>query len=110
MAGGFGGICAGFRSMALTMFNFAIAFVLVSGERKMKLEGSSEDFNLLKGALNFLWQSDKIGYHHVWPVSHHKNFYTSIYVDENKNPNAIKFVLFCSVLFISLRISYLHIL
>ncbi|XP_038898233.1 sulfite exporter TauE/SafE family protein 3 [Benincasa hispida] len=67
MAGGFGKICAGFRSMALTMFNFAIALALVSGERKMKLEGSSGDMNLLQGALNFLWQSDKTGYHHVWP-------------------------------------------
>ncbi|KAG6591659.1 Sulfite exporter TauE/SafE family protein 3 [Cucurbita argyrosperma subsp. argyrosperma] len=74
MAREFGGICAGFRSMAMTMFNFAIALAMVSGERKMKLEtarldgeGGSDGLNLIRGALNFLWQSDRTGYHHVWP-------------------------------------------
>lgn len=84
MAGEFGRTYAGFRSMALTMFNFAVALALASGERKMKLEtarfdgeGSSGDLNLFQGALNFLWQSNRTGYHHVWPVSDHTNLYIS---------------------------------
>ena len=87
MAREFGGICAGFRSMAITMFNFAIALAMVSGERKMKLEtarldgeGGSDGLNLIRGALNFLWQSDRTGYHHVWPVSYNKNLYTSLFM------------------------------
>ncbi|XP_022142201.1 sulfite exporter TauE/SafE family protein 3-like [Momordica charantia] len=74
MAGDFGGKWAGFRSMALMMFNFAIALALSSGERKMKLdssrleeEGSLGDMNLLQVALDFLWKAEKTGYHHVWP-------------------------------------------
>lgn len=107
MAVEFGRTWAGFRSMALTMFNFAVALALVSGERKMKLEtarfdgeGSSGDLNLLQGALNFLWQSDKTGYHHVWPVSPHKNLYTSNSVDENKRKNLMSSFFFCLSLLI----------
>lgn len=69
----------GLRSMSMVMFNFALAFVFVSAERGLRLEssrfngthqGSVSGSDYLFRAVNFLWQSDKVGYEHVWPVNH----------------------------------------
>lgn len=57
----------------MVMFNFALAFVFVSAERGLRLEssrfnGTQQGSDYLFRAVNFLWQSDKVGYEHVWPV------------------------------------------
>ena len=54
-----------------------LASAFVSGERSFKHEAST--FNVTKEAgfnsnylskvVNFLWQSDRSGYQHVWPVN-----------------------------------------
>lgn len=55
--------------------NFALAFVFVKAERGLKIETLSfngterQDSNYLLKAVNFLWQPEGSGYHHVWPVS-----------------------------------------
>ncbi|KAM1507512.1 hypothetical protein TB2_016580 [Malus domestica] len=69
----FGAKWHGLRSVAMVMLHFGAAFVFVSAERGLRLEGSR--FNGTEGsepnyffkAVNFLWQSEKSGYHHVWP-------------------------------------------
>ena len=76
----FSTLMAGFgtRWLMLTILcGFLVAFTFVSGERRFKHEASTfnitteADFgsNYLYKALNFLWQSDRSGYHHVWPVN-----------------------------------------
>uniref|UniRef100_A0A7N0U9E9 Sulfite exporter TauE/SafE family protein n=1 Tax=Kalanchoe fedtschenkoi TaxID=63787 RepID=A0A7N0U9E9_KALFE len=64
------------KSMMTIACSFAMAAVLVSAERSMKLEAAGrttsaadkpEDGDLLLRVVNFLWQSDKSGYQHVWP-------------------------------------------
>ncbi|KAK9946696.1 hypothetical protein M0R45_012144 [Rubus argutus] len=66
----------GLRSMSMVMFNFALAFVFVSAERGLRLEssrfngtqqGSVSGSDFLFRAVNFLWQSNEVGYEHVWP-------------------------------------------
>lgn len=62
------------RSMLTTLLNLALAVVFVSAERGLRLEASrlngtvGSESNYLLKAINFLWQSDKSGYQHVWPV------------------------------------------
>ncbi|GKV44842.1 hypothetical protein SLEP1_g51989 [Rubroshorea leprosula] len=63
----------GFRLGAMNLCSFALAFALVSAERSVKCEaerlnGAEESgLNYLLRAVNFLWQSDQLGYQHVWP-------------------------------------------
>ncbi|KAJ7965986.1 Sulfite exporter TauE/SafE family protein [Quillaja saponaria] len=65
----------GLRSMwmMLLLSNFLSAFVFVSGERGLNLEASrfngteTPETNFIFKAANFLWQSTKSGYQHVWP-------------------------------------------
>lgn len=67
------------RPSWMVLFVFASVLASVSAERLiMKMEVPS--FNgtahepgrsFLTQALNFLWQSEDSGYHHVWPVSLH---------------------------------------
>ncbi|PRQ27481.1 putative transmembrane protein TauE [Rosa chinensis] len=71
----FGAKWQGVRSMCMILFNFAVAFVFVKAERGLRLEssrfdgakGSVSGNDYLFRAVNFLWQSDKVGYEHVWP-------------------------------------------
>ncbi|XVF48520.1 hypothetical protein PTKIN_Ptkin03bG0197200 [Pterospermum kingtungense] len=60
------------RSILLNFLNFALAFLLVSAERSLKHgnfaeESEPNNSNYFLKAINFLWQSDESGYHHVWP-------------------------------------------
>lgn len=68
----------GLRSVIMVLINFSLAFAFVSAERRI-IKGKSLRLNsdetrenessfFLK-AVNFLWESDQIGYRHVWPVS-----------------------------------------
>lgn len=63
------------RSMLMMMLNFVLAFVFVSAERGLRLEAlrfngtEGSESNYLHKAVNFLWQADKSGYQHVWPVN-----------------------------------------
>lgn len=63
------------RSMLMMLLNFVLAFVFVSAERGLRLEASrfngtvGSETNYLLKAVNFLWQPDKSGYQHVWPVN-----------------------------------------
>ncbi|MBA0594233.1 hypothetical protein Gorai_011145, partial [Gossypium raimondii] len=59
------------RSIMLNFFNFGVAFMLVSAERSLRngesVKESETNNNYFLKAINFLWQSDESGYHHVWP-------------------------------------------
>ncbi|KAJ4708030.1 Sulfite exporter TauE/SafE family protein [Melia azedarach] len=61
------------RSMMMIFMNFALAFVFVKADRGLKLEASrfigteEQGSNYVLKAVNFLWQPDQSGYHHVWP-------------------------------------------
>ncbi|KAG7567770.1 Transmembrane protein TauE-like [Arabidopsis thaliana x Arabidopsis arenosa] len=66
----------GLRSVIMVLINFSLAFAFVSAERRI-FKGKSLRLNsdetrenessfFLK-AVNFLWESDQIGYRHVWP-------------------------------------------
>ncbi|ESR63869.1 hypothetical protein CICLE_v10008167mg [Citrus x clementina] len=61
------------RSVMMIFLNFALAFVCVKAERGLKIETLSfngterQDSNYLLKAVNFLWQPEGSGYHHVWP-------------------------------------------
>ncbi|EOA27036.1 hypothetical protein CARUB_v10023132mg [Capsella rubella] len=67
----------GLRSVILGFLCFALAFALVSAERSFIKEkaqrfGDSDETrekesSFLIKAVNFLWESNQIGYHHVWP-------------------------------------------
>lgn len=61
------------------VWSFALASIFVSAERSLKQESSSHDAteisttesgsDILSSLANFLWQANKSGYQHVWPVS-----------------------------------------
>lgn len=61
------------RSMTMIFVNFALAFVFVKAERGLKMgtlrvNGTEQqDSNYFLKAVNFLWQPEGSGYHHVWP-------------------------------------------
>ncbi|KAJ4842981.1 hypothetical protein Tsubulata_017452 [Turnera subulata] len=62
-----------FMPTLFVLFNFLVAFVLISAERSIKREASSlsgaehlEPNDFLK-LLSSLWQTDQSGYQHVWP-------------------------------------------
>ncbi|XWS17737.1 hypothetical protein CRYUN_Cryun33cG0093000 [Craigia yunnanensis] len=59
------------RLIMLNFLNFALAFMLVSAERSLKHGESAKESetnnNYFLKAINFLWQSNESGYHHVWP-------------------------------------------
>lgn len=61
--------------MTIIFVNFALAFVFVKAERGLKMGTSrfngaeQQDSNYFLKAVNFLWQPEGSGYHHVWPVS-----------------------------------------
>ncbi|KAJ8774740.1 hypothetical protein K2173_017186 [Erythroxylum novogranatense] len=62
-----------FRTYATFLLNFFLAFLVVSAERGFRREvsgvkGTEETLSsyFLKAA-NFLWQSDRTSYEHVWP-------------------------------------------
>lgn len=67
------------------MMYYLIALVVVSGlsaQRELRLEALSfkgtegiPESNYLLKAVNFLWQANKSGYHHVWPVFFIFNFH-----------------------------------
>ncbi|XP_010472595.1 PREDICTED: uncharacterized protein LOC104752213 isoform X2 [Camelina sativa] len=62
----------GLRSVILVFLNFALAFAFVSAERrfikgKAQRFDSNESSSFFLKAVNFLWESDQTGYHHVWP-------------------------------------------
>ncbi|GLT25431.1 hypothetical protein SLA2020_005600 [Shorea laevis] len=70
----FGAKWRGLRSVGMNLFSFALAFALVSAERRLKREAESgsngaDEYgtNYILKAVNFLWQSDRSGYQHVWP-------------------------------------------
>lgn len=75
----------GLRSVWMVLLNFLLALVFVSAERGMRLQASRpnetegpESSYLLK-AINFLWQPDKSGYQHVWPVySNFSHYYKAL--------------------------------
>lgn len=57
----------------MVLLNILLAFVFVSAERGLKSELSrlngteASESSFLRKAANFLWQSDALGYQHVWP-------------------------------------------
>ncbi|XP_034684525.1 sulfite exporter TauE/SafE family protein 3-like [Vitis riparia] len=61
--------------MLMIFCSFMLASAFVSGERSFKHEASTLNVtkeagfnsNYLSKVVNFLWQSDRSGYHHVWP-------------------------------------------
>jgi uncharacterized membrane protein YfcA len=58
------------RSLSMMMWSFAMASMLASAERSLRDNQSStheSESNYLFKLSNFLWQSDKSGYQHVWP-------------------------------------------
>jgi hypothetical protein len=77
----------GLRRVWMVVLNFLIALVFVSAQRDLRLnlssfngtEGPPESDYILR-AVNFLWQPDKSGYQHVWPVF---PFFTSLFHDFN---------------------------
>lgn len=68
-----------YRPLYIVVFNFLLASVIVSAERSLKLEALSNNANGISNPdsepdestnlMNFLWQANKSGYKHVWPVS-----------------------------------------
>ncbi|CAO2825916.1 unnamed protein product [Amaranthus hypochondriacus] len=60
------------RSISMVSLSFFMASMLVSAERKTlksanNVTSDSYSDYLLSQVVNFLWQSDESGYHHVWP-------------------------------------------
>ncbi|KAK3212935.1 hypothetical protein Dsin_017641 [Dipteronia sinensis] len=62
------------RPILMIFLNFVLAFVFAKAERGLRLEDSrfsavkeNDEPSFLLKAVNFLWQSDKLGYTHVWP-------------------------------------------
>ncbi|KAI9191416.1 hypothetical protein LWI28_008277 [Acer negundo] len=62
------------RPILMIFLNFVLAFVFAKAERGLRLEDSrfsavkeNDEPSFLLKAANFLWQSDKLGYTHVWP-------------------------------------------
>ncbi|KAL3819033.1 hypothetical protein ACJIZ3_004938 [Penstemon smallii] len=66
-----------FRPFFTIVWSFLLASIFVSAERRLKIESLSQnstgiskydsDSDLLTSFVNFIWQSNKSGYHHVWP-------------------------------------------
>ncbi|KAG2308337.1 hypothetical protein Bca52824_028085 [Brassica carinata] len=64
--------CRGLRSVIVLFINFALAFAFVSAERGFKgnLDSKtreSDEPSFVLRAVDFLWEPDQTGYHHVWP-------------------------------------------
>ncbi|XP_050265328.1 sulfite exporter TauE/SafE family protein 3-like isoform X2 [Quercus robur] len=64
----------GLRWVWMVMLYYLIVLVVVSAQRELRLEALSfngtegvPESNYLLKAVNFLWQANKSGYHHVWP-------------------------------------------
>jgi hypothetical protein len=63
----------GLRSVTIFLINFSLAFAFVSAERRGKSlrlstdETRENESSFFLKAINFLWESDQIGYRHVWP-------------------------------------------
>lgn len=65
------------RSAPMVFFYIVFAIFAVSAERSLKSGASrgneTAEIETVPGfllkAVNFLWQSDETGYHHVWPVT-----------------------------------------
>ncbi|XP_043704181.1 sulfite exporter TauE/SafE family protein 3-like isoform X1 [Telopea speciosissima] len=56
------------RSLAMIGISFFLASVFVSADRGIRYRGTEEVLSdYLTKVENFLWQSDKLGYQHVWP-------------------------------------------
>lgn len=61
------------RSMLMIFCSFLLATVFVSAERILKQDASRSnateltESNYLLKVANFLWQSDQLGYQHIWP-------------------------------------------
>ncbi|KAK0572183.1 hypothetical protein LWI29_027458 [Acer saccharum] len=62
------------RPILMIFLNFVLAFVFAKAERGLRLDDSrfsavkeNDEPSFLLKAANFLWQSDKLGYTHVWP-------------------------------------------
>lgn len=61
----------------MILFHLVFAVFAVSGERSLKSGASTGNetaetetvSGFLLKTVNFLWQSDETGYHHVWPVT-----------------------------------------
>lgn len=61
--------CRGLRSVIVLFTNFALAFAFVSAERGIFDSKARESDEPPSFFLDFLWEPDQTGYHHVWPVS-----------------------------------------
>lgn len=62
------------RSVIVLFTIFALAFAFVSAERGLKgnidsKTRESDEPSFFLRAVDFLWEPDQTGYHHVWPVS-----------------------------------------
>ncbi|CAM8919662.1 unnamed protein product [Rhodiola kirilowii] len=55
------------RSMVTIGCSFAMASLLVSAERGLRMERPVQKSDFILESLEFLWQSDKSGYQHIWP-------------------------------------------
>ncbi|KAL0323854.1 UNVERIFIED_CONTAM: Sulfite exporter TauE/SafE family protein 3 [Sesamum calycinum] len=62
-----------FGPLFTVLWSFLLASIFVSAERSLKQESLSRnatrdsDSDLLSTFVNFIWQANKSGYHHVWP-------------------------------------------
>ncbi|KAK4388869.1 Sulfite exporter TauE/SafE family protein 3 [Sesamum angolense] len=64
-----------FGPLFTVLWSFLLASIFVSAERSLKQESlsrnatrdSDSDSDLLSTFVNFIWQANKSGYHHVWP-------------------------------------------
>nr|VDD13681.1 unnamed protein product [Brassica rapa] len=59
--------CRGLRSVIVLFTNFALAFAFVSAERGFFYSKARESDEPPSFFLDFLWEPDQTGYHHVWP-------------------------------------------
>ncbi|KAG2241346.1 hypothetical protein Bca52824_096671 [Brassica carinata] len=59
--------CRGLRSVIVLFTNFALAFAFVSAERGIFDSKARESDEPPSFFLDFLWEPDQTGYHHVWP-------------------------------------------
>ncbi|KAG2241401.1 hypothetical protein Bca52824_096615 [Brassica carinata] len=53
--------CRGLRSVIVLFINFALAFEILIPRRE------SDEPSFVLRAVDFLWEPDQTGYHHVWP-------------------------------------------
>ncbi|KAH0886200.1 hypothetical protein HID58_062296 [Brassica napus] len=59
--------CRGLRSVIVLFTNFALAFAFVSAERGIFYSKARESDEPPSFFLDFLWEPNQTGYHHVWP-------------------------------------------